>query len=404
MEFKLLLALFFVGLVAFTYADGSGEDDDDSGNSKDESMGSWGDSREKADDDCDRLVEGSDENDGKCDLVDGIKEAAEDSDCTPEQNTTINNWLIIFQQALSVSVSVEERLTIALSSIQKFQMENPDCYEILQYSNISSWGYLASFTQVIEYRQSKKMESCTTLDDDDSCPLFEGLLNCTEGSYEQQAAVQEWINSTLIGICGNMSMSIEKRNVLLFQAISEFFSIHAEWQFTFFEFNIAGFGSFQQFFEVTRTYYQSSQVNVILGGDASTCEFTTSFNNQIDAICGDSSIDVTVKKQLKLFRDQCNQQISGATTAKERLAIFIKLMNQWTVTYKNTTFLNLILGIQIDGFGSLWQLINCGPYRIGFSSGRVTVLIPGASTFSPATTKSPTCSCTCEPTKLTTMA
>uniref|UniRef100_A0A914Q558 Uncharacterized protein n=1 Tax=Panagrolaimus davidi TaxID=227884 RepID=A0A914Q558_9BILA len=71
MESKLFIALLVAALLAFSAAH---DDDSNGSDSGSESLGSWGDSFEEQDDDCDRLVDGSDENDGKCDLTDGLEE------------------------------------------------------------------------------------------------------------------------------------------------------------------------------------------------------------------------------------------------------------------------------------------------------------------------------------------
>lgn len=384
MEAKLLLALFIAGLVAFSAADDGDSNGSDSGSG---SMGSWGDSFEQKDDDCDRLVDGSDDNEGKCDLTDGLEELPDKVDCTPEQKTTIINWITILKQSLSVKVTVEERLTIALSAIQKFQMENPDCYELIQYQNVSSWGYLASFTKVVQYRQTTKIESLITLDDDDNCPLFEALFNGTEGSYEQQSAINAFINETLIGICGNMSLSITERSVLIYKACAEFFAINAEWQFSFFQFQISGFGSFQQFFEITRTFYQKTQVDVILEGEVSECAFMVSFKAQIEFIKADSSISSVQKKVMIDFYERIEQQLAFSMTGKGRLSIIIKEFRAFLQMYKDTKYVTLLYGCQIEGFGSFMDLIYCGPGRIGFEP---------KPTMAPVSPK-PTCSCTCLP-------
>jgi len=393
MNKNILFSLFIAGLVAFSAA---GDGDSNGSDSGSDSMGSWGDSFENKDEDCDRLVDGSDDNDGKCDLTDGLEEVPDKVDCTPEQKTTIINWITILKSLLSVKVSVEERLTIALSSIQKFQSENPDCYELIQYQNISSWGFLASFTKVVEYRQSTKIESIMTLDDEDNCPLFEALMNGTDGSYEQESACRAFINETLIGICGNMSLSITERSVLIYKAISEFFAINSEWQMHFFQFQISGFGSFQQFYEITRTYYQKTQVDVILEGEASECSFIVAFKNQLEMIKSDSSISMTVKKTLIEFEARIEQQISMVTSGKARLSIIIKEFNSFFQMYTDEIFVKLLYSISINDFGNFMDLIYCGPYKNGI---KPKPTIPMA-TFSPK----PTCSCTCEPLKLTTMA
>jgi len=385
MESKLLLALLVAALLAFSAASDGDSNGSDSGS---EQVGSYERSFEKKDDECDSLVEGADENEGKCDLTDGLEEVSEKCDCDEEQKTKIITWVTMLKQLLKVNVTVEERLTIALSSIQKFQIENSDVYELIQYQNISSWGYLASFSKVIQFRQSTKIESLVTLDDDNNCPLFDALLNGTEDSYEQKSAVKAFINETLIGICGDMSISIKKRSVLIYKAISEFFSINAEWQFSFFQFKIEKFGSFQQFFEITRTYYQVSQVDVVLEGEVEECAFMISFKNQLDFMSSDSSITVSVKATMKQFYLRISEQLKlCGKSGKARLACIVKEMNKFVKLYP--TFVSYVYNIQIEGFGSFMDLISCSPWKIGFK--------PKPTMPSMLTSPKPTCSCTCAP-------
>ena len=383
MESKLLLALFIAGLLAFSAAHDGDSNGSDSGS---DSMGSAGDSFEKQDDDCDRLVEGSDDNDGKCDLTDGLEEVPDKVDCTEEEKTTIKEWIIKLKLRLKVKKTVQERLIIALSCIQEFEMEYPKLFDLIKFQNVSSWGYLASFTKVIEYRQSLKIESIFSLDDEDNCPLFDALLNGTDGSYEQTSAVNAFINETLIKICGDMSLSVTKKSVLIYKAIAEFFSINSEWQLSFFKFEIHGFGSFQQFFEVTRTFYQQTQIDVILEGEViEECQFMISFKFQLDLILSDSSFTPSEKSTMKSFYKLMLQELKlCGKSGKSRLVCIMKLMRKFAVLYK----VDLLWSIQIEGFGSFFDVYSCGPGKVGLPS-KPTVMIPTMAS------PKPTCSCTC---------
>uniref|UniRef100_A0AC34GE42 Uncharacterized protein n=1 Tax=Panagrolaimus sp. ES5 TaxID=591445 RepID=A0AC34GE42_9BILA len=267
MESKLFPAILFATFLIFTAAS---DDDSNGSDSGSESMGSWGNSMEEKDKDCDRLVEGSDENDGDCDLTDGLEEVKDKCDkCDADEKIVIEKWIASLKLEINVKVSIEERLILASASILKFQMENPSIFELIQYQNVSSWGMLTYFTKVIEIRQTTKVESLITLDDEDNCPLFEALINSTDGSYEQESAVNALINETLLEICADMTLSITKRNVKIFEALSKFFSINSEWKSSFFQFKIERFGTFQQFYQITKSFYQKSQVDVILEGEVS---------------------------------------------------------------------------------------------------------------------------------------
>lgn len=380
MESKLFLALLVAALLAFSVASDGDSNGSDSGSG---SMGSWGDSIEEQDEDCDRLVDGSDDNDGKCDLTDGLEELPDKVDCTAEEKTTIIEWITSLKVELSVKVTVEERLTIASASILKFQMENPKVYELIQFQNVSSWGMLSYFTKVIEIRQTTKVESLITLDDEDSCPLFDALKNCTDGSYEQESAVNALINETLLEICGDMTLSVTKRNVKIFEALSKFFSINAEWQSSFFQFKIQGFGTFGQFFQITKSFYQKTQVDVILEGEVDECAFMVSFKNQLELIKSDTTISVSVKATMTQFYLRIKQQLAFGIKGKARLSIIIKEMNKFVKLY--SSFAKWIYTIQIEGFGSFLDLIFCGPGKIGF---------PPKPTM-PTVSPKPTCSCTC---------
>jgi hypothetical protein len=383
MESKLFIALLVAALLAFSAAH---DDDSNGSDSGSESLGSWGDSFEEQDDDCDRLVDGSDDNDGKCDLTDGLEEVPDKCDCTAEEKTTLIEWITSLKVELKVKVSIEERLTIASASILKFQMENPTLYEMIQYQNVSSWGYLASFTKIVEFRQTKKIESLITLDDEDNCPLFDFLFNCTDGSYEQQSAVEALINETLIEICGDMTLSITKKNVAIFKALSKFFSINAEWQFKFFTSKMVGFGSFQSFFQITKSFYQKTQVDVILEGDVEECGFMVAFKNQLEMIKTDTTISITIKGILNQFYARILQQLKlGGLKGKARLAIIIKEIRKLIKFHPQPEFIKCILGINIFDFGSFLDLIFCGPGKIGFEP-KPTPMIPSPK---------PTCSCTC---------
>ena len=383
MESKLLIALLVAALLAFSAAH---DDDSNGSDSGSESMGSWGDSFEERDDDCDRLVDGSDDNDGKCDLTDGLEEVPDKCDCTEVEKTTIKEWIASLKIDLKVKVTVEERLVLASASILKFQMENPKLYEMIQFQNISSWGYLASFTKIVEFRQTTKVESLISLDDDENCPLFDALWNCTDGSYEQESAVSSLINETLKGICGDMTLSITKKNVLIFQALSKFFSINAEWQFSFFQSKIVGFGNFHQFFQITKSFYQKTQVDVILEGEVEECVFMVSFRNQLELIKSDTTISLSVKGTINLFYQRILQQLKlCGEKGKGRLACIIKEMNKCIKLYPS--FTKWIYTIQIEGFGSFMELIFCGPGKIG---------LPSKPTLGPImSSPKPTCSCTC---------
>uniref|UniRef100_A0A914Z572 Uncharacterized protein n=1 Tax=Panagrolaimus superbus TaxID=310955 RepID=A0A914Z572_9BILA len=302
MESKLFIALLVAALLAFSAA----KDDDSNGSdSGSESMGSWGDSFEEKEEDCDRLVDGSDDNNGDCDLTDGLEEVKDKCDkCDEDDKIKITNWIASLKIEISVKVTVEERLILASASIMKFQMENPTVYELIQFKNVSSWGMLSYFTKVVEVRQTTKVESLVTLDDEDNCPLFDALMNCTGDSYEQQSAVNALINETLLEICGDMTLSVTKKNVKIFEALSKFFSINTEWQSSFFQFKIQGFGTFQQFYQITKSFYQKTQVDVILEGEVEECGFMVSFKNQLQLIKADMTISASVKSTLSLFYDR----------------------------------------------------------------------------------------------------
>jgi hypothetical protein len=382
MESKLLIALLVAALLAFSAAS---DDDSNGSDSGSESMGSWGDSFEARDDDCDRLVDGSDDNDGKCDLTDGLEEVPDKCDCTEVEKTTIREWIASLKVELKVKVTVEERLVIASASILKFEMENPKLFELIQFQNISSWGYLTSFTKIVQFRQTTKVESLISLDDDENCPLFDALWNCTDGSYEQESAVSALINETLKGICGDMTLSVTRKNVLIFKALKDFFSINAEWQFSFFQSKIVGFGTFHQFFQITKSFYQKSQVDVILEGEVEECQFIVSFRNQLTLIEADASVSLSVKGTMRLFFNRIRQQLKMCgIKGKGRLACFIKEMNKCIKLY--TGFEKWILTIQIEGFGSFLDLVFCGPGKIGWPKPTLGPIVSSPK---------PTCSCTC---------
>ena len=384
MEFKLFIALFLATVLAFSAATDDDSNGSDSGSG---SMGSWGDSFEERDDDCDRLVEGSDDNDGKCDLTDGLEEIPDKCDkCSSDDKTKIIEWISKLKIELKVKVSVEERLEIASASMLEFQMENPSVFGLIQFQNVSSWGWLVSFTKHIEIRQTKKVESLISLDDDDNCPLFDALFNCTDGSYEQESAVNALINETLLEICGDMTLSVTKKNKKIFEALSKFFSLHAEWQVSFFKYKIKGFGSFHQFFEITKTSYQITEVDGILEGEVEECAFMVSFKNQLELIKADATVSLTIKASLNQFYQRVLQALkAGGLKGKARLSIIIHQFNE---CFKLYDFLvEFLMTIEIEGFGSFLELIFCGPGKLPH---------PPKPTLGPiVSSPKPTCSCTC---------
>jgi hypothetical protein len=384
METKFLIVLAFAALFAFAAATSTEEDD-----SSTQMSGS--NSFEKQEEDCDRLVDGSDENDGKCDLTDGLEEAAEKCDkCSAGDKDKIKAWIEELKLSLTANVSIEIRLSIVASAIYKFQSDCPEAYGFIAYKNISGFGYLASVSTTIELKAKKtlKFEAAISLDDEDNCPLFDGMIEACKGNMEMEIAIKSFINETLIGICGDMELSSTNRSSVLFKAIYEFFAIHPEWELTFFEkCQIKGFGSFQMLYRITRSYWQKTQIKVIFEGEVEECIFVKSIKANLEMIYADVKVSVTMKGTLKQWYNLLIQELKKCTSQKQMLLMFIKITKQFNFTYGESCA-SFIFSMEIEGFGSCWMLFSCGPWSIPHKP-------PTVSTIAPVSPSKPTCSCTC---------
>ena len=88
------------------------------------------------------------------------------------------------------------------------------------------------------------------LDGEDDCDLFEGLRNATEGDSEKYAAVLILIEELKV-ILIDVSLTYEAKLTLIYEKFEAFFELHAEWESFFLDIEIIGFGTLEQFIDVT---------------------------------------------------------------------------------------------------------------------------------------------------------
>uniref|UniRef100_A0A914YNR8 Uncharacterized protein n=1 Tax=Panagrolaimus superbus TaxID=310955 RepID=A0A914YNR8_9BILA len=334
--------------------------------------------------DIDQLIEGSNVNNGSCDLSNGIKEILNVINCTFEENAKILDLIGTLEQNLFTDVDIEDRLIIALTFIQKWQIENPTVYKLIKYQNISSLKYLDSFSKIVEFRQLSKVEALINLDNDNNCYLFESLQNNTENFYEMNAAINALINESLIEICSNLSISFPQKSVLIYETFSHFFVINPEWKLLFLQFQIENFGTFQQFFEITQTFYQISKIDSIFEGSNSA--FMNAFKHQLDNFQFDTTS--MIKQRFELLYESIQQKFHTVSSEKDRILIVVKEFQKFLQFYSDIEYVKYLYEIQINDFGSFMDVIFCVSRLAGYPS--ISLI-----TDKPSVNPKWTCSCSC---------
>ena len=136
------------------------------------------------------------------------------------------------------------------------------------YEVILDWGFVVDLLSVAIDIQADFAGSLIVLDGEDDCDLFDALRNATEGDSEKYAAVLILIEQLKV-ILVDVSLTYEAKLTLVYEKFEAFFELHAEWEEFFLSIEIFGFGSLEQFIDVTLV------VSVWLTRSGILCTFST---------------------------------------------------------------------------------------------------------------------------------
>ncbi|KAI1697573.1 hypothetical protein DdX_18429 [Ditylenchus destructor] len=328
-----------------------------------------------------------------CDLTDGIRNISVVLD--DEQKGRLKDCVRKIEHFLqhSFGLSDDKRAAKAAHKLKQCLKKHNDIAKLIRFEKITTWGSIFDVTYVSVDLTAVYVDVIITLDSNDDCDLFEAMRNATEGDAEKESAVLVLIEELKV-ILLDVSLSMGQKKAKMHDKFKMFFEMHVEWEEFFLEIEIEGFGSLSEFVDVARGFKQSLTLEVVLSGssdsDCALCEALTEAS-------ANTSFDLSVRSQIKQFRDKLVTFFATTTDVEVRLAYVsaqywqMIIMEPWIVKVMSLVSIK----DKTCGCGEDWgifaDLIWVSQFcKNSGSCGCVTCGMNPASTAAPSTTPVPT--------------
>ncbi|KAI6222253.1 hypothetical protein M3Y95_00965300 [Aphelenchoides besseyi] len=223
----------------------------------------------------------------------------------------------------------------------------------LQYQWVAQWGYVIDLFTVAVNVQYEYIGVTIEIDSEGSCPLFDALLNYTDGNSEQHNAVITLIQELTVIIQSSYYSQFDKY-YLINVKFSAFFAQYSSWQVEFYGIEIIGFGSLEQFISVTYVFEQITTVDVVIGGSVSDCVLL----QVLLEASQNTSYSTSVRSSIKEFYQTCYEFFQVEVDVYVRLEFFINQTFQWYLLEE--WFIEYVYGLELAEWGSFYELIASG--------------------------------------------
>ncbi|CAD5227164.1 unnamed protein product [Bursaphelenchus xylophilus] len=289
------------------------------------------------------------------------------------EDVEIRQEWILFIEELQLTVifdktlTIDEKLVLIYTKLQAFLEIHVEIQELVYYTYIEEWsGYVFDLEAVVLFIQYQYTSTIVELDASGSCILFEALRNCTAVDAEFSARIEVLIEELTV-ILESTSYTYSYQLVLIYEKIEAFFAEYSEYEAAILAIEIEGYGSFASFYEVIVNYWRVANYEVVVGGSASSCALI-----QVLTECYEntSSGSISQRSQIKQLVEKLTAYFESEVSVELRVSYFVEqsyqflILNQWS--------LELIFSLEIDGFGSIYELIlafsfekDCGGFDFG---------------------------------------
>ncbi|KAI1704074.1 hypothetical protein Ddc_16291 [Ditylenchus destructor] len=222
---------------------------------------------------------------------------------TVEQRTIFLEFIEYIKVTILIDVTLTdiEKVVRCSYALKHFCSQNIDIYYKIAFEFIGSWGRCIDFVYVSVDLQAVITEKIVTLDSNGDCELFEALLNATQGNQQQYEAVLELIEELRVTVFANVELTYAQKLAKCHEIIVAFFEVHVEWQSSFYEIEITGYGSFESYVDVCHGYYRALTIGKVISGSSdSDCVLLAALTEA----SANTSFSLSVRNQIKELHDK----------------------------------------------------------------------------------------------------
>ncbi|KAH7716221.1 hypothetical protein AAVH_16346 [Aphelenchoides avenae] len=276
---------------------------------------------------------------------------------TVEQQTIFIEWIRHIEITILADFSLtnEQKIVAIAYELKAFFELHYEIEIAIGYELILDWGYVVDLISVAIDIQSDYVGSLIILDGEDDCDLFEGLRNATEGDSEKYAAVLILIEELKV-ILIDVSLTYEAKLTLIYEKFEAFFELHAEWESFFLDIEFFGFGTLEQFIDVTLVYWRITNVSIVIGGSSSECVLIQALEEAFQ----NTSFSLSVRSQIQQIKVKVEGYFASETNVYLRLEYISAQLYQFFKL--DIKIVKYVKRITLGEWGSIYDLLFCAGF------------------------------------------
>jgi len=276
---------------------------------------------------------------------------------TIEQQLVWEAWIVEIENTILVNMSLtnDEKVVLISLSMKAFFSINIDIYNKLSYEKIDNWGFVVDFLYVdisinIEITQS------VVIDGNGKCKVCDALKEESD-NCDCDAQEKADLDSLIVEIEVTLQMTsytYEQKMGKISKLVKEFFRKHPNKEKKLKSKHIEGYGSFESFLRVCKTYEQITTMSVVISGYTSDdCELLAALEDALT----NSSFSLPQKAEINELKKKIEAYFKNTTDYNLRLQFVSYSCYQ---QFKLAPWMRKIVEqISVAEWGNIYEIIFC---------------------------------------------